>query len=74
MLKPTKEQAQAIRGMASAAPSFYRAYVEYLNAARDHERGEMEACASDQTEVLKGKSRCLTEHLNNLKSLVPDGG
>ena len=71
MLRPTKDVSTAIKGMAAAAPNFFIAYVDYLKLSRDYEREAMESSSCENTEVLKGKCRMLTEQINNLKSLTP---
>lgn len=74
MLRASSNQNRAIRGMASAAPGFFKEYIAYLKASRDYERSEMENSQPANTEILKGQCRILSEQITNLESLLAKSG
>lgn len=73
MLRPNDREIQAIKGLASTAPSFFEEFLSYLERAKDFE-AEAWIDGGDEADLLRGKCLALKEQKTILRSLAPPKG
>ena len=70
MLRMSDREAQAVKGLFNASPTFFAEFISYIERSRDNERSVLETCPSELNDIQKGRAQMHTDLINSLNSLV----